>query len=242
MIKVYAIIGKGYGDEGKGLAVDHFCRGADAPLVIRHNGGAQSGHTVEEGEKRFVFHQLSSGSFRGADTFWAETFYPDLYKLQDEIDAFRLAGGRDVRIFCDCRTPVVLIDDVLVNMALETARGNKRHGSCGMGIYEADLRTKAGFGVCAADFLSGSAEELVRRLSRIRREYLPLRLEEAGLPQRPTICTTRISRKCGNWPATAIKMTASSAISAVNTSWSWAWNIWLNAWKKPINWTIPSSS
>ena len=183
MIKVYAIIGKGYGDEGKGLAVDHFCRGADAPLVIRHNGGAQSGHTVEEGEKRFVFHQLSSGSFRNADTFWAETFYPDLYKLQDELDTFRLVGGSDVRIFCDRRTPVVLIDDVLVNMALETARGNNRHGSCGMGIYEADLRTKAGFGVCAADFLSATAEELARKLTTIRREYLPLRLKEAGLPQ-----------------------------------------------------------
>lgn len=182
MTRVYAIIGKGYGDEGKGLAVDHFCQSVDAPLVIRHNGGAQSGHTVEISEKRFVFHQLGSGSFRGADTFWAETFYPDLYKLQDEIDAFRLAGGDRVHIFCDSSTPVVLIDDVLTNMALETARGNKRHGSCGMGIYEADLRTKAGFGVSAADFLSESADHLVKKLTEIRREYLPARLERAGLP------------------------------------------------------------
>ena len=86
MNDVYAVIGKNYGDEGKGLTVDHLCTGDEKPLVIRHNGGAQSGHTVETDGKRFVFHQLSSGSFHGADTFWAGTYLPDLYKLQEEIN------------------------------------------------------------------------------------------------------------------------------------------------------------
>ena len=87
------VIGKNFGDEGKGLAVDYFSA-ADSgkTLVIRHNGGAQSGHTVEllpkaeggSGEEcsgRFIFHELSSGSFRKADTFWAKTFFPDRGRL-----------------------------------------------------------------------------------------------------------------------------------------------------------------
>ena len=181
MNDVYAVIGKNYGDEGKGLTVDHLCTGDEKPLVIRHNGGAQSGHTVETDGKRFVFHQLSSGSFHGADTFWAGTYLPDLYKLQEEIEAFAAVGGVKPAIFCDPETQVTLVDDVLVNMALESARGSGRHGSCGMGINEADLRGKAGFGVRAADFLSGTATEMTKRLLEIRREYLPKRLQEAGL-------------------------------------------------------------
>ena len=84
--RVLAIIGKGFGDEGKGLATDYFCRQASDTLVIKHNGGAQAGHTVEPEGKRFVFHQLSAGSFCGADTFWADSYYPDLYKLGEEME------------------------------------------------------------------------------------------------------------------------------------------------------------
>ena len=85
MKNIRAIIGKGFGDEGKGLATDFFCCKVPGTLVIKHNGGAQAGHTVETQGKRFVFHQLSAGSFRMADTYWADSYYPDLYKLGEEI-------------------------------------------------------------------------------------------------------------------------------------------------------------
>lgn len=45
------VIGKNFGDEGKGLAVDYFSRIAamnqQPCLVVRHNGGAQAGHSVD---------------------------------------------------------------------------------------------------------------------------------------------------------------------------------------------------
>ena len=57
---ICAVIGKNFGDEGKGLAVDYLSLQAKGGpvLVIRHNGGAQSGHTVDLPDKRFVFHEL----------------------------------------------------------------------------------------------------------------------------------------------------------------------------------------
>ena len=140
---IRAVIGKGFGDEGKGLATDYFCSKASDSLVIKHNGGAQAGHTVETDDKRFVFHQLSAGSFRNADTFWADSYYPDLYKLGEEIEEFYALSGIRPRIYCDAQTNVTLIDDVLINMLLELSRGDNRHGSCGMGINECDLRTGA---------------------------------------------------------------------------------------------------
>ena len=68
MPDVRVVIGKNLGDEGKGLAVDFFCGQVPDTLVVNHNGGSQAGHTVETNGKRFVFHQLSAGSFCGADT------------------------------------------------------------------------------------------------------------------------------------------------------------------------------
>ena len=179
---IIAVIGGCFGDEGKGLAVDWLCAGAAHPLVIRHNGGAQAGHTVEtEDGRRFVFHQLSAGSFCRADTLWANTFTPDLYKLSDELAAFQGAAGFQPRIFAEAGTQVVTVDDVLLNMALETARGANRHGSCGMGIWEAKLRADAGFGISLGAVQSDGAAALAAKLREIRREYLPGRLQAAGL-------------------------------------------------------------
>lgn len=179
---IRAVIGKGFGDEGKGLAVDYFCRQGPHTLVIKHNGGAQAGHTVElKDGRKFVFHQLSSGSFRHCDTFWADTYYPDLFKLRDEINAFRAVSGFVPQIYCDLLTPVTLIDDILINMLLETSRGNARHGSCGMGINEAFLRTEAGFDLTVGDLLSDTVARIVRRILSIRKDYTKKRLEAAGL-------------------------------------------------------------
>lgn len=181
MQNILAVIGKGFGDEGKGLATDYFCSKSSNTLVIKHNGGAQAGHTVETDDKRFVFHQLSAGSFRNADTFWADSYYPDLYKLGEEIEEFRSMSGICPKIYCDAKTSVTLIDDVLINMLLELSRGDERHGSCGMGINECDLRTKAGFGITIKDIISSSAEDVVKKIADIRNTYGKKRLEELGL-------------------------------------------------------------
>ncbi|MBO7356366.1 MAG: adenylosuccinate synthetase [Lachnospiraceae bacterium] len=180
--KVIAIIGKGFGDEGKGLATDYFCSQVPDTLVIKHNGGAQAGHTVEPEGKRFVFHQLSAGSFCGADTFWADSYYPDLYKLGEEMEEFRRVSGICPGIFSDERTNVTLIDDILINMILELSRGGDRHGSCGMGINECDLRTGAGFKISVKDILGKDEDTLVKDALRIRKEYQKKRLEDAGIP------------------------------------------------------------
>ena len=123
---IYSINGSNYGDEGKGLATDYFALKSDSVLVARHNGGAQSGHTVETENKRFVFHQLSSGSFRGADTYWAETYFPDMFKLSDEVNSFYDLSGFRPKIFASPLACITTIDDVLINMLLESSRGENR--------------------------------------------------------------------------------------------------------------------
>ena len=178
---VYAVIGCGYGDEGKGLVTDYLSSKPGKNLVIRHNGGAQSGHTVEIDDKRFVFHELSSGSFRHADTLWADTFMPDLYKLQQEVEEFVQISGFTPNIYASKQSNITTIDDVLMNMLIEQGRGDNRHGSCGMGINEADLRIKAGFTLTFDDLHTISTQALFDRLKHIREHYHTPRLNQFNI-------------------------------------------------------------
>ncbi|MBR4183923.1 MAG: adenylosuccinate synthetase [Lachnospiraceae bacterium] len=179
---IVAVIGKNFGDEGKGLVVDYFCAQVPVPVVVKHNGGAQAGHTVVYNGRRFVFHQLSSGSFRGAKTYFASTYYPDLFKLREEISDLGFAP----EIYCSANTPLIMIDDVLINMAVETARGDKRHGSCGMGIWEGFLRTGAGAGLSAGELRGMNAGTLFARLKEIRESYVLRRIANLGLHDKPS--------------------------------------------------------
>ena len=181
---VKIIIGKNFGDEGKGLAADKFAAEAESEgiscVCVRHNGGAQAGHTVDLPDRRFVFSQLSSASFRHIPTYWADSFLPDLYKLPDEAEGFRAQNGHLPDIYASGKCRCTCILDVLINMMLETLRGDSRHGSCGMGINEAVERSER-YPLLLGDVVGMSAEALYGRLAEIRREYIPERLKELGI-------------------------------------------------------------
>ena len=144
-----AVIGKNFGDEGKGLAVASLSRVLGKPLIVKHNGGAQAGHTVEDAEAawRFVHHQIGAGAEYGAPTLFAEHFMPDLYQLGKEVADFTRLFGFVPLLYSEKAARVTTIDDVLLNMGAEAARGDARHGSCGMGIDECVQRNRAGYGL-----------------------------------------------------------------------------------------------
>ena len=183
-MKAHIVIGKNFGDEGKGLATDCFARLAKennrSTLAVRFNGGAQAGHTVDTVSGRFVFHELSSASFRKVDTYWAKDFLPDLYKLEEELEAFKALTGFAPKIIAHPFCRIVTIDDVLVNMAAETERGKDRHGSCGMGIYEAVVRSEK-YPLYIKDVKGMSSEELFGFFKKLRNEYYPDRIKDLGI-------------------------------------------------------------
>ena len=53
------VVGAQWGDEGKGKVVDYYASQAD--IVVRFNGGANAGHTIVSGGKKFAFHHVPSG-------------------------------------------------------------------------------------------------------------------------------------------------------------------------------------
>ena len=133
MKKAYAVIGAGFGDEGKGLMTDYFCRRGGSVINIRSNGGAQAGHTVcTAGGKRHIFSHIGSGSFAGADTYLSGYFILNPMLFSREL---QILGANAGRIFIDLQCIITLPCDMLLNQFAETVRGNDRHGKSGADGY-----------------------------------------------------------------------------------------------------------
>ena len=163
----HAVIGAGFGDEGKGLITDYLCRkntiNGLVPINVRCNGGAQAGHTVIDGEKRHVFGHVGAGTFAGASTFLSSKFIVNPFALHKEFDILRqLTGQRPwVEVHPDCE--VTTIFDMVLNGLRELTRGNNRHGSCGVGINETITRAQAGYSFTVKD-LDCQVQEKIRKI------------------------------------------------------------------------------
>lgn len=90
-MSVKVIVGCQWGDEGKGKIVDMLSNTHE--VIVRYQGGANAGHTVEIGEKKYVLHLIPSG------ILWEHTtcvigngVVLDPIKLLEEITMLREHG------------------------------------------------------------------------------------------------------------------------------------------------------
>jgi adenylosuccinate synthase len=84
-------IGTQWGDEGKAKMIDFFSK--DADIVVRYQGGANAGHTVVVGGKKYIFHLVPSGVLH-EDKYCVvgNGVVLDPLKLIEEIEALELEG------------------------------------------------------------------------------------------------------------------------------------------------------
>lgn len=132
------VIGAGYGDEGKGITVDHLAQ-QDCDLVTRFGGGAGAGHTVKHTNVEHIFHHFGSGTLRNVPTYLAEEFVVNPYLfLKERVDLQSKGFNPVVYVDKDCKVTTPL--DILINQKIENYRGINKHGSCGVGINETVTR------------------------------------------------------------------------------------------------------
>ena len=187
-MRTIAVIGKNFGDEGKGFTCSRLASSLKNALIIKHNGGGQAGHTVEdpEGKWRFIHHQIGAGAEYYVPTLFADSFMTDLFQLGKEVKAFtELFGFRPI-LYSEKNARVTTVEDVLLNMGAEVARGKNRHGSCGMGIEECVQRNAAGYGITVEELAGWTKQDLLDRLKQIRKEYTGRRAKILGIyPSNP---------------------------------------------------------
>lgn len=140
MKDIKIVIGANFGDEGKGLMTDYFSK-KENTIVVCSNGGAQRGHTVVKNDIRHVFHHFGSGTLNGADTYLPAEFIVNpmiFYQESMELNALGFTPTVYMSDKCIISTPL----DMMANQIIEESRGNNKHGSCGLGIYETIKRYK----------------------------------------------------------------------------------------------------
>ena len=106
--RTVVVVGAQWGDEGKGKLVDVLAERAD--WVVRYQGGANAGHTVDLGEHSFVLHQIPSGILHeGVRCAIGNGVVLDPDTLFTEIDGL-VADGIDVegRLYVSDRAHLVL--------------------------------------------------------------------------------------------------------------------------------------
>jgi adenylosuccinate synthase len=176
-----AVIGAGYGDEGKGLMTDYHAA-AGASVVVRTNGGAQAGHTVTTPTGiRHVFHHLGSGAYADVPTHLSRFFIVNPIVFNEERSA--VVGETETTV-----SPLALVTtpyDMMINQIIEMQRGQGRHGSCGLGIGETEERSlHPEYRLQVSDLLLPTPER--RKLLRsIRDIWVPFRLERLGVVDVP---------------------------------------------------------
>ena len=85
------VVGLQWGDEGKGKIVDGLTDSAD--VVVRFCGGANAGHSVRIGEKKFATHLLPVGIFRpGVMNYVGNGVVIDPEVMLREIDTLNAQG------------------------------------------------------------------------------------------------------------------------------------------------------
>jgi len=160
MSSTHIVVDLGFGDAGKGTMVDALARRSSTPpLVVRYNGGAQAGHNVHTDDGRHhTFSQFGAGTFvPGSRTLLSEhmIFHPT--GLMAENEHLVSVGVQDAirRLLVDGRALVVTPYQQSANRLREIARGDGRHGTCGLGIGETvgDSNDRPDMAVRASDLL-----------------------------------------------------------------------------------------
>lgn len=180
MKQAVMVVDLGYGDAGKGTMTDYLTRQHSAHAVIRFNGGPQAGHNVvtEMGEHH-TFSQFGSGTLAGVRTFLSRFMLVNPMSLIGEGNALYGLGISDIfdRITIDRNAPIITPFQIASNRLREMARGNGRHGSCGMGIGEtmSDILTLGSSALYAQDLLN--PPRLKEKLALLR-EYKHRQMKE----------------------------------------------------------------
>ncbi|HEV2234405.1 MAG TPA: adenylosuccinate synthase [Terriglobia bacterium] len=150
MSKNIVVVGVQWGDEGKGKVVDALAERFD--IVARYQGGANAGHTVVVGDKKFVLQLLPSGILRpGKVAVIGNGVVVDPEALFKELETIEKAGVEvGARLRISDRAHLILPYHRTHEVAAELARGVGKIGTTQHGIgpsYE-DKAGRRGLRAC----------------------------------------------------------------------------------------------
>lgn len=162
MGKNRVVVGCQWGDEGKGKIVDLLA--AEADIIARFQGGANAGHTIVVGDKKYILHLIPSGIIHpGKTCVVGNGVVLDPFGFKEELD-FLTGQGIDYsnRIWVSPAANLVLPYHKLIDAVEEKNRGTGSLGTTKRGIGPAYVDKVARHGIRVADIFV--PERLKKRL------------------------------------------------------------------------------
>lgn len=150
-MSIRIVVGAQWGDEGKGKIVDLLSK--DVDYVVRYQGGANAGHTLEFDDKKIVLHLIPSGIFNGdATCVIGNGVVVDPHALLEEItEVEKLGGSLQDRLKISSSAHVILPYHQLLDQVKEEHRGDDAIGTTGRGIGPAYVSKVSRVGIRMAD-------------------------------------------------------------------------------------------
>lgn len=171
--QVCAVVGGQWGDEGKGKLVDILADKYD--VVVRATGGANAGHTIYVGDKKFVFHLVPAGMLHpGKICVMGNGMVVHLPTLLEEIEMLKKAGVKiGKRLLLSDRAHLVFEYHKKIDLAQEELKGAKKVGTTGRGIGPAygDKTSRIGIRVGELRDFAAFAERYRGNLSLLKKMY-----------------------------------------------------------------------
>jgi len=149
-----AVMGLQWGDEGKGKIVDLLA--TDADVIVRFQGGANAGHTIIVGDKKFILHLIPSGILH-ADKICliGNGVVLDPFSFVEELRLLQATGiHTDGRLFVSAHCNLALPYHKLVDEVEERERGDGSIGTTLRGIGPAYRDKVARVGVRLVDIFN----------------------------------------------------------------------------------------
>ncbi|MFQ6007924.1 MAG: adenylosuccinate synthase [Candidatus Zixiibacteriota bacterium] len=162
MAKNKIVIGCQWGDEGKGKIVDLLA--ADADIIARFQGGANAGHTIVIGDKKYILHLIPAGIIHpGKQCYIGNGVVLDPFGFKEEIE-FLTSQGIDYtgRLWISPATNLVLPYHKLIDAVEEKGRGTTNLGTTMRGIGPAYVDKVARHGIRVVDLFT--PDRLKKRL------------------------------------------------------------------------------
>ncbi len=162
MGKNRVVVGCQWGDEGKGKIVDLLA--AEADIIARFQGGANAGHTIVVGERKYVLHLIPSGIIHpGKVCVVGNGVVLDPFGFKEELELLDREGiDYRGRLFVSPATNLVLPYHKLIDAVDEQARGTGSLGTTQRGIGPAYIDKVARHGIRVVDLFA--PDRLKRRL------------------------------------------------------------------------------
>lgn len=162
MGKNKVVVGCQWGDEGKGKIVDLLA--ADADIIARFQGGANAGHTIVVGDRKYILHLIPSGIIHpGKICVVGNGVVLDPFGFKEELELLDREGiDYRGRLFVSPATNMVLPYHKLIDAVDEQARGTASIGTTQRGIGPAYIDKVARHGIRVVDLFA--PERLKKRL------------------------------------------------------------------------------